>query len=84
MHIVLEMFGRRFEMASAYRKVEDEEVELEEGEEVEHLAHDPHSVPHASAERAYPPFEHAGVNELPARMPFGFASSGPETVHLED
>jgi hypothetical protein len=82
MHIVLEMFGRRFEMASAYRKVE--EAEFEEGGAEEHLAHDPHSVPHASAERAYPPFEHAGVNELPARLPFGFASQVMETVDPEE
>lgn len=82
MHVVLELFGRRFEMASAFRKVDDEEVEIEEGEEEdedeEHLSHDPHSLPHASTERAYPPFEHAGTNELPARLPFGFASASLE------
>lgn len=80
MHVVLELFGRRFEMASAYRKVEAEEVELEEGEdeEHEHIPHDPHSLPHAGTERSYPPYEHHGVNSLPARLPFGFASQGPE------
>lgn len=76
MHVVLELFGRRFEMASAYRKVDAEEVELEEGEdeEHEHIPHDPHSLPHAGTERAYPPYEHPGVNELPARLPFGFSA----------
>lgn len=70
MHFVLEIFGRKFEMASMYRKVEKDEDEPCEQEEVP--GPDPTSLPHAVTERAYPAYEHPGANLLPGRQPFGF------------
>lgn len=73
MHFVLEIFNRKFEVASLYRKVERDEEPCEDDEEDGPVGPDPASVPHAVIERAYPSYEHPGANILPGRNPFGFS-----------
>lgn len=70
MHFVLEIFNRKFEVASLYRKVARDEEPCEPEEEIP--GPDPTSLPHAVTERAYPSYEHPGANILPGRNPFGF------------